>query len=49
MYAAISTVFPRLSVVSLEEFQRLMQIVTNDLLNTAGSEAIVGSYTLELQ
>jgi hypothetical protein len=49
MDAAIATVFPRPSVGSWEEFGRLMQIVTNDLLNAAGSEAIVGSYTLELQ
>jgi hypothetical protein len=49
MYAPISTVFLRLSVGSSEEFEKLMQIVTNDLLYATGGEAIVGSYTLELQ
>jgi hypothetical protein len=49
MYAAISTVFPRLSVGSSEEFGELMQIVTNDLLNTVGAEAIVEAFTLKLR
>jgi len=41
--------FPRLSVGGLEEFGRIMKLVTNDLCNAAGARSIEEEFSLKVQ